>query len=399
LADLGVQAEPAVYHDDLWEEVRQQLLQVKGVLVWVNPLEGGGDRTRLDALLREVAARGIFVSTHPDIILKMGTKEVLYRTRIMGWGCDTHLYSSLAELRRTLPVLLARGEARVLKQYRGNGGDGVWKVELARDTAAVYEPHHLNLLPQLETPFKVRHAKRGSIEEELTLGEFFTRCEPYFANAGKMIDQAYQPRLAEGMIRCYLVHNQVVGFGLQAINALYPAPPGAPPTEAPDPGPRLYHPPTLPEAQLLKRKLEQEWVPAMQHLLDIETEQLPVLWDADFLLGPKTEAGEDTYVLCEINVSSVAPFPDSALPFLAAAALVRVQAACFDKTYVLRGGRHALGPNRKVHRPAQIWRRWCQFRERPPARPVAPGRSNDAESRLGRQSTSAPSGQSGPQRV
>jgi hypothetical protein len=67
----------------------------------------------------------------------------------------------------------------------------------------------------------------------------------------------------------------------------------------------------------------------MQHLLDIETEQLPVLWDADFLLGPKTESGEDTYVLCEINVSSVAPFPDSALPFLAEATLVRTQAACF----------------------------------------------------------------------
>src|ERR1051326_2570222 len=44
---------------------------------------------------------------------------------------------------------------------------------------------------------------------------------------------------------------------------------------------------------------------------------MPVIWDADLLYGPKTEAGEDTYVLCEINVSSVYPFPDSALGALA----------------------------------------------------------------------------------
>ena len=37
---------------------------------------------------------------------------------------------------------------------------------------------------------------------------------------------------------------------------------------------------------------------------------LPVLWDADFLYGPRTASGDDTYVLCEINVSSVIPFPD-----------------------------------------------------------------------------------------
>ncbi len=48
-------------------------------------------------------------------------------------------------------------------------------------------------------------------------------------------------------------------------------PPGAPPTEAPEPGPRLYHPPTMPEFQALKETLEQEWVPAMQQLLEIDS--------------------------------------------------------------------------------------------------------------------------------
>ena len=32
-------------------------------------------------MLREVATAGVWVSAHPDVILKMGVKSVLYRTR------------------------------------------------------------------------------------------------------------------------------------------------------------------------------------------------------------------------------------------------------------------------------------------------------------------------------
>ena len=128
------------------------------------------------------------------------------------------------------------------------------------------------------------------------------------------------------MIRCYLVHGTVQGFGHQAINALYPAPPGAPPETAPLPTQRLYHPPTVPAFQALKRQLETEWLPEVQRLLNIDSVQLPVLWDCDFMFGPKTASGDDTYVLCEINVSSVSPFPDSAVEPMARAVLMRVSA-------------------------------------------------------------------------
>jgi len=42
------------------------------VLVWVDPLHEGKTRVVLDPLLRDVAARGPWVSAHPDVILKMG---------------------------------------------------------------------------------------------------------------------------------------------------------------------------------------------------------------------------------------------------------------------------------------------------------------------------------------
>ncbi len=314
LARRGVHAEPTVYHDRFGDDVHRQLMGVDGVLVWMNPIQDGRNRTLLDAMLRDVADAGIFVSTHPDIILKMGTKQVLYDTRGMPWGCDTHVYADEAQLRQQLPARLASSEARVLKQYRGNGGNGVWKVELATATGP----------PRPDTAVRVRHARRGSIEATMSLDDFFTRCRPYFSNGGKIIDQAYQTRLPEGMVRCYLVQERVVGFGHQAVNALYPAPAGRPPEEAPPPGPRLYHPPDMSAFQTLKQLVEQQWVGQMQRLLGIENYRLPILWDCDFLLGPRQASGEDSYVLCEINVSSVAPFPDSAPPFVAESTIARV---------------------------------------------------------------------------
>src|ERR1700693_2338410 len=71
LAHVAVDAEPVVYEDDVLDAVRAQLATLDGVLVWVNPIHEGRSRATLDALLREVAARGTWVSAHPDVILKM----------------------------------------------------------------------------------------------------------------------------------------------------------------------------------------------------------------------------------------------------------------------------------------------------------------------------------------
>lgn len=332
-ADKRVHTEPAVYHDEIRGEIRQQLLRCDGVLVWVNPIEGGRDRSVLDSMLREVARTGVFVSTHPDVVLRLGTKEVLFRTREVGWACDTHLYLSLDQMRDELPLRLATGKARVLKQNRGNGGNGVWRVQVQGDVSANEDGSAAGTAPGLDTVIRARHAKRGAVEERMTIGEFSERCEEYFrAVDGRMIDQEYQERLPEGMIRCYLVHDRVVGFGHQSVNALFPPPSAAAPEEAPQPGPRYYHPPSKPEFQAVKRKLQDEWVPAVQELLSIERESLPVLWDCDFLLGPKGARGDDTYVLCEVNVSSVAPYPESAVPSVVEATLARMRAARLSRS-------------------------------------------------------------------
>jgi hypothetical protein len=314
LAALGIHAEPVVYADEVVEEVREQLLAVDGVLVWVDPISGGKTRAVLDPMLRDVASRGPWVSAHPDVILKMGVKEVLHRARHLGWGTDTHLYRTAAEFDQAFPSRLQSAGPRVLKQNRGNGGEGVWKIELVSGPASK------------ASVVRVLHARRGSELEEIPLGEFMTRCEAYFESDGCIVDQPFQPRLPDGMIRCYMGADKVVGFGHQFIKALIP-PPEGPDSPAAQPGPRIMHGAEAEPFQALKAKMEAEWTPQMIEILGIDIASLPIIWDADFLYGPRTASGEDSYVLCEINVSSVFAIPDQAPAAIARLALARLRSA------------------------------------------------------------------------
>lgn len=301
LAALGVEARTAIYDESFAEEIREQLLAVDGVLVWVNPIQDGRSRAGLDALLRDVAARGVWVSAHPDVILKMGTKEVLYHTRSMGWGSDTALYRTAEAMRADLPARLATGP-RVIKRNRGNGGQGVWKVERLPTSPVI----------------RVLDATKDT-PEELTLDAFLRRCAEYFEN-GSVIDQPFQPRLSEGVVRCYMAGDRCAGFGHHKVKALVDSP--AARSEA---GPRLYSSNADPRFQRLRRLMEEEWTPQLTALLDIARDDLPMIWDADFMLGPILPDGTDSYVLGEINVSSVHPYPDEAPAEIAARVADRLQ--------------------------------------------------------------------------
>lgn len=311
LAGLGAAVVPVPYADDEADEVLAELLALDGVLVWVNPIQDGVNRALLDPLLRQASAAGVWVSAHPDVTLKMGTKEVLYTTRHLGWGSDAGLYRSAAELAAGFPGRLSRLGRLVLKQARGNGGNGVWKVELPGGQPGPAGP---------DTPVRVQDARsRDGSSELVALGAFLRRCEEYLAWSGSLVDQAYQDRLSDGMVRCYFTGDRVAGFGRQWPKGLLDGPQ--------DPAPStVMQGPGAPEWQALRRQAEAEWVPQMTAVLGISPGRLPAIWDADFLFGPKSEAG-DTYVLCEINVSAVWPYPAQASAAIAATAVDRSRAA------------------------------------------------------------------------
>lgn len=291
----GLAPEPCLYDEAAEADARARLLASDAALVWVNPVQDGRRRAGLDALLREAAAAGVRVSAHPDVVARLGTKTVLWHTREVGWSGDARWYPTPEALIAGLPEALASGP-RVLKPNRGNGGIGVWKVETAG-----------------EGRLRVQAAD-GDEVRTVVAEDFLAARLSEFAEVDGYVDQAFQSRLQDGMIRCYMAGDRVAGFGAQRVRALMP-----PGTEA---QPRLYSGPNDPRFQHLKTLMEEAWTPALRRILGLGSDELPAIWDADFLLGPQDEAGADSFVLCEINASSVFPIPDEA-PAALASTLVR----------------------------------------------------------------------------
>ena len=311
--ELPVAVEHIPYSDDALPEVREQLLACAGVLVWVNPIQDGQNRARLDALLREAARLGVWVSAHPDTILKLGTKEVLHRARELPWGSDVELYGSPEDFLQRFPSRLARYGHLVVKQSRGNGGDGVWKVELVRPTS------HADA-PRADEPVDVLDARAtdGAVTTML-LGDFLALATGCFAWSGSLIDQPFQARLAEGMLRCYFSRDRVVGFARQWPRRGLLGPKDALIAAT---GPAsVLEPAEAPAYQDVRRAAEAQWLPRLLTVLGLDRDSLPLIWDADLLLGPPTATGADSYVLCEINASAVWPYPPTAARTIAAAAL------------------------------------------------------------------------------
>lgn len=291
MALAGWQVKTLGYRHDRQAELRREALQCDALLGWINPIEPGLNRAELDEFLRDLAGQGLLVSAHPDAILKIGTKDVLVATQSLSWSVEARAYASLSEFQTHFPARVREG-IRVLKQYRGNGGDGVWKITATGPDA-----------------FEVQPATRGAPAETLTLARllaFFNDAD--FARGSHLIEQRWVPTLPRGMVRAYLCGDKVAGFGYQEINALHPAAAGEDFTRQ-QPSRRHYYTEQCHLFQGLRRQLETEWVPGLCAAVQLAPAELPLLWDADFLLGdPPRE-----YLLCEINASCVSPFPDSAI--------------------------------------------------------------------------------------
>lgn len=291
LNERGLTPDPIVYFDRDADPVRERLNGASGVLVWVNPIADGQTRETLNALLREAAHQGAFVSAHPDVIDAMGTKQVLFDTRTFSWSADTDLYSDPEDMAERLPAKLAAGEVRVLKPLRGNDGRGVMKLESLSDGRISLQHAHDD---QIESLNEARLAERLAL---------------LFLQGGDVIDQAFNDNADAGMVRCYMTQNRVAGFARQR-----PRIKGA--NAFAMQSAKEMHGPDAPEMADLRELMEKQWTPALQHLFAIETQRLPVLWDADFLLRPQPVSGS-RYDLCEINVSCVSPFPEAAPGMLA----------------------------------------------------------------------------------
>ena len=97
------------------------------------------------------------------------------------------------------PRTLAEGLPRVLKQHRGNGGIGVWKVQ-ALDVDPTKGAFASSMV-------RIQHAApRDGASEDVALSDLLELMRPFFNGSGHLIDQAFATRVSEGMVLVSAMH-------------------------------------------------------------------------------------------------------------------------------------------------------------------------------------------------
>jgi hypothetical protein len=291
----GFAIDSVLYHDSVCSKLETQLQKYAAILVWVNPIEQGNSRKLLDQMLNRLA-KFCFVSAHPDTILRIGTKELLYKIKDTEFGGDIKLYDTFEDFKNRF--FDQSPGIRILKQYRGNGGNGVFRVDISNKK-------HGKVV--------ITHATKGDEDIQTTVEQFYTSFETYFDSGNILIDQQWNPNIVNGMVRCYLSGSKVSGFGYQEVNALFPVVNGI----YKKPGQRFYYSEECALFADLKNIMENNWVLQLQEITGIRADMFPVIWDADFFINKiNTDKTNEKYSLCEINASCVSPFPESSIPHI-----------------------------------------------------------------------------------
>ena len=350
----GIKSVPVEYTNSAVKEVEKNLIEnFEYVICWVDPVsfnkdgeeetranKDGGNNDGLDQMLRRVATRGIKVSTHPDVIERMGTKRVLFDTKDQPWGLpSTKFYKTKEDLRENLWHSLISSNCRVLKMERGSSGRGVWRCDVTKrpnnDTTSFDEQSKSIIL-------RVQHAGDDSVENDVSLDTLLGRLDERMkTTGGGVIDMPFLPRVDQGIIRCYMFRNRCGGILHQL--SLPQSDEKLPSKDSPYPNlnvskskkyrteglpaGKCVHPPNSPDYQNIVKLIEKDWVPRLSQKIGLSTfdevsvkTSLPVVWDIDFIRRtPKARelpenkshafdlSYSSNFALCEINVSCVFP--------------------------------------------------------------------------------------------
>lgn len=281
-----------LYFRDEWKDEIYEYTKANfsGFISRINPGNlPNGEKIYFETL-RKLSHAGLEAMSHPDEMLKLGSKNILLKLKNTAFAApDTFGYYSIKEFKDRFPYSLAQKQ-RVLKQNRGSTGVGIWKVEVWDDTKT-YEGEPL----PLDTLVQCTEANDNHTEIH-TLEKFMQLCEKYMVgNNTILIDMPYLPRISEGELRLILIADKPMAVihkkptnSIDAFSATMFA--GAKYT--------LFNVEAYPN---LLRLFEEN---APQITKYAKLKEFPLLWTADFILSNDAHYN-DKYVLSEINCSCV----------------------------------------------------------------------------------------------
>ncbi|MBO2536122.1 Cj0069 family protein [Rummeliibacillus suwonensis] len=247
------------------------------------------DESAYFSMLRQLCEEGIIGMPHPDAMIGYGAKDALVKlTDTSLVPSDTYAYYTIEEFKNNFPKSLTHG-IRVLKQNRGSTGEGIWRVQVVDEL-----PSEVTQVP-LTAKVKCTEAKDNHVEY-FELGAFMDFCEQYIVgDNGMLVDMRFLPRIKEGEIRLFMLHNH-------PINVVHKKP--ADSEEA--------FSATLFSGANYRYDKPEDWKELVDTFLQQLPEimkllggyDLPLIWTADFILDTD-ELENDCYILGEMNCSCV----------------------------------------------------------------------------------------------
>lgn len=288
LKERGVEAEVIFYNKAREEEI-YNYVSTNGI-AYVSRINPGNlkEEECYFNMLRRLCDEGVIGMPHPDAMIGYGSKDVLVKlTSTTLVPDDTYAYYNMNEFKHQFPKSLAYGE-RVLKQNRGSTGEGIWRVQLVDSLNGEEEA-------PLDAHIKCTEAKDNHVEF-WRLGEFINYCEQYIVgDNGMIVDMRFLPRIKEGEIRLFMLRDKPFYVVHKK------------PAETED-----AFSATLFSGAEYRYDTPEQWSNLVQSFLNQLPEvrtllgnyDLPLIWTADFILDTN-EAGEDEYILGEMNCSCV----------------------------------------------------------------------------------------------
>ena len=291
LIEKGWECIPMYYSDAKYDEVAAALDKADGYITRINPgTYPGVTQSKVDALFKEYADKGLAPMQHPDVMLKMGAKDALVKIANLSCGmADTYAYYDIPSFKENFPKTIQTG-IRVVKQNRGSQGEGIWVCKIKEGQEG--EVTGATILDLQEAV--------DNHKEEKSIDDFMTFCEQYIVGEnGQLIDQRFLPRIVEGELRVNMiydkpteiVHKKPAEGGISATlksGAKY-----------------VSYQPDDPQFAVLMDNFVNKDLPQIMPALGMEGLPIPLIWTSDFILGDKTEDGADTYFVGEFNCSCV----------------------------------------------------------------------------------------------
>ena len=239
--------------------------------------------------LKALSNSGVEVHTHPDVMINLDFKDILYKLEGTPLGdADTYFYHTYTDFVSKFPANLEKYGIRVLKTNYGSTGEGVYLVS-KKDDGSIFTVEAVNNQKYYYDDInEFLHKFEENFEED-------DENAAYFQGKAGFVGCRYLERIAEGEIRVLLVNNK-------AISVVHKKPQEGEFSATLFSGAQYkYESPEDPK-----------WEAVMQITNDglqnikpfLAGQNYPLLWTMDYILD-YNEDGSDKYVLSEINCSCV----------------------------------------------------------------------------------------------